>query len=322
MKRMKMKANDIIKNKQMLWALSLVFLLFSCGNDDGTSNDIKASTPLMQQIVSHSQHITSVEKDVSYALTDGIQITDASFTYYSKPTHMLIAEIDLTKSVTLATSTPDDKPSMGGLQQVTVQAAKAEEGGKKVYLGINGDVYGFYSGKENGYVSAGVFYKDGKAIKDVAADGFKNVFCVQKDGSVQICSFDEFQSIKDNTMQALGGWDRLIANGKAVEYSINDNNMSFHPRTFLGVDEDCRKVLLFVIDGRQPGYSNGMRMEDMIYVCQGAGCHNAMNLDGGGSTTMVYRVEQGNKATFEIMNKPSDNPARSVANGLLVVEKK
>ena len=65
-----------------------------------------------------------------------------------------------------------------------------------------------------------------------------------------------------------------------------------------------------------------MRMEDMIYVCQGAGCHNAMNLDGGGSTTMVYRVEQGNKATFEIMNKPSDNPARSVANGLLVVEKK
>ena len=79
---------------------------------------------------------------------------------------------------------------------------------------------------------------------------------------------------------------------------------------------------MFVIDGRQAEYSNGMCLEDMMYLCQGAGCYQALNLDGGGSTTMVRRIEKGGDVSFEIMNKPSDKPARSVINGLQVIEKK
>ena len=81
-------------------------------------------------------------------------------------------------------------------------------------------------------------------------------------------------------------------------------------------------LYMFVIDGRQPEYSNGMLLEDMMLLCQGAGCYQALNLDGGGSTTMVRRVEQaGSPVSFEIMNTPSDVPSRAVLNGLQVIEK-
>jgi hypothetical protein len=58
-----------------------------------------------------------------------------------------------------------------------------------------------------------------------------------------------------------------------------------------------------------------------MLLCQGAGCYQAFNMDGGGSTTMVRRVEKGSSVSFEVMNQPSDNPARSVINGLQVIEK-
>lgn len=55
---------------------------------------------------------------------------------------MIIAEVDLNKNVTIVTSTPDNKPEVGKiLQQVTVQAEKAEAAGRKVILGTNGDFY-------------------------------------------------------------------------------------------------------------------------------------------------------------------------------------
>ena len=44
-------------------------------------------------------------------------------------------------------------------------------------------------------------------------------------------------------------------------------------------------------------------------------------MDGGGSTTMVHRVEEGGSLSFEVMNQPSDNPARAVINGLQVIAK-
>lgn len=119
------------------------------------------------------------------------------------------------------------------------------------------------------------------------------------------------------------GWQRLLIDGQlAGKFTVNDNAMQFHPRTFVGVSKDNKKVYLFVIDGRQPEYSNGMLLEDMMLLCQGAGCYQALNLDGGGSTTMVRRVEQaGSPVSFEIMNTPSDVPSRAVLNGLQVIEK-
>jgi hypothetical protein len=72
------------------------------------------------------------------------------------------------------------------------------------------------------------------------------------------------------------------------------------------------KSLLFVaVDGRQPSHSMGMSLEERGKLMIDLGCREAVNMDGGGSTTMVVRGA--------VMNRPSDGIDRSVSNGWAVV---
>jgi len=83
-----------------------------------------------------------------------------------------------------------------------------------------------------------------------------------------------------------------------------------HPRTLLGIDR--RGALwMIAIDGRQPGYSGGMSFPELVSLCLRLDLVNAINLDGGGSTTMVVKGE--------IVNKPSDAAGpRPVSDAILV----
>ena len=157
-------------------------------------------------------------------------------------------------------------------------------------MGTNGD---FYSKKNDLWIPGGLFYKDGVAIKTEIGWEADHVFYMLKDGTAHITSVPEFKLVEREVVHAIGGWQRMVQDGEVVKnFTVNDNAMQFHPRTFVGVSADNRKVYLFVVDGRQPEYSNGMRLEDMMLLCQGAGCYQAFNMDGGGSTTMVRRVEK------------------------------
>jgi len=83
-----------------------------------------------------------------------------------------------------------------------------------------------------------------------------------------------------------------------------------HPRTLIGID---RKGMLWLvaIDGRQPDYSMGMTFKDLLALCDRLDLVNALNLDGGGSTTMV--------AAGALVNKPSDvTGPRPVSDALVV----
>lgn len=83
-----------------------------------------------------------------------------------------------------------------------------------------------------------------------------------------------------------------------------------HPRTVIGVDGKGT-IWLAAIDGRQPNHSIGMTFEDMQRLCDRLGLRDALNLDGGGSTTMVVNGA--------IVNKPSDiGGPRAVSDALLV----
>jgi hypothetical protein len=83
-----------------------------------------------------------------------------------------------------------------------------------------------------------------------------------------------------------------------------------HPRTLMGVDR--RGYLwLVAIDGRQPDYSVGMTFAELVALCDRLQLTNALNLDGGGSTTMVVRGG--------IVNRPSDSAGpRPVSDAVLV----
>ena len=300
-----------------------LFALCSCAENEVENPHKGAKLPVMQSIADNVPYIQSVDKEESYQLVDGIHIVDVTFTYCRKPTRMLIAEIDLTKDVTISVSTPDNLDEVGSkLQTVAEQAMCAEKAGKHVYLATNGDYFSESTTAAGTWIPGGLVYKDGKALWTTPGYEADHAFYILKDGTAHISTIEGFKENEANVMSALSGWQRMMIDGEPVKkFSVNDNAMDFHPRTFVGVSKDNLKVQLFVLDGRQPNYSNGMRLEDMILLCQGAGCYQALNLDGGGSTTMVKRTETGGQVSFELMNTPSDNPVREVLNGLVVIKK-
>jgi hypothetical protein len=117
--------------------------------------------------------------------------------------------------------------------------------------------------------------------------------------------------------QCVGGGPRLVRDGKVA---VNDDSEKFgksfirdrHPRTAVGVSKDRRTLFLVTVDGRQPLVSIGQNLPDLAEYMVRIGCWEAMNLDGGGSTTMVVRGE--------VVNSPSDRTGpRTVTNSLLVV---
>jgi hypothetical protein len=127
----------------------------------------------------------------------------------------------------------------------------------------------------------------------------------------------ELKPFQSEIYQLVGGLPRLIRDGKiSIEWEKENIRKSFssqrHPRTAVGFTKNNDIVIFFVVDGRQPGYSVGMNLPELAtYMCDW-GIHQGLNLDGGGSSTMIVRGEA--------VNQPSDPTGeRPVANALLIV---
>ena len=142
-----------------------LFALCSCAENEVENPHKGAKLPVMQSIADNVPYIQSVDKEESYQLVDGIHSVDVTFTYCRKPTRMLIAEIDLTKDVTISVSTPDNLDEVGSkLQTVAEQAMCAEKAGKHVYLATNGDYFSESTTAAGTWIPGGLVYKDGKAL--------------------------------------------------------------------------------------------------------------------------------------------------------------
>ena len=120
--------------------------------------------------------------------------------------------------------------------------------------------------------------------------------------------------------QAVGGFPMLVRDGRVDPRVDSAGAESFrgpNPRTAVGVAADGRRLLLVANDGRQAGYSTGMSLRELAELFVAMGAREAINLDGGGSTTLV--VADG-ASGFRIANRPSDAAGeRPVANALAVV---
>jgi hypothetical protein len=109
----------------------------------------------------------------------------------------------------------------------------------------------------------------------------------------------------------IGGGPQLIKNGK-VAIMTEGFNESFsktrHPRTAIGRTKEG-DVWILTVDGRQT-MSGGASLEETAWLMFRLGCIDAINLDGGGSTTLNIRGLT--------LNRPSDGSERPVANALVV----
>ena len=119
----------------------------------------------------------------------------------------------------------------------------------------------------------------------------------------------------DHVAELIGGFPLLLQEGQREEYPIGEIRLPFaerrHPRSAIGRHPDGT-VFLIAVDGRHPGHSVGMTLNELTAFLENLGITEALNLDGGGSTTLVVEGS--------IANRPSDEEGeRSVANALLVL---
>lgn len=113
---------------------------------------------------------------------------------------------------------------------------------------------------------------------------------------------------------AVGGGPRLLRDGRiCVEWLEEKIPISVverrHPRTAVGLTE--KGMVWVVVDGRQPNYSQGMTLWELAKFLRDMGCRDALNLDGGGSSTLILHGE--------VVNRPSEGRERPIINALLLL---
>ena len=253
-----------------------------------------------------------ITQDIRFATSaDGKQMA-----YY-------IATADLTRDdVHLYASYKDNDPSLGwGMQRVEDQMTAAQQKygdpeseyyieNYNVIAGVNGAGFNMSTGEPGGLLVMG-----GKEYHGIDGNGF---FGVLKDGTPIIGTTEEYNTIyKDQLAEGIAGFgSTLVKDGKVVITATSNYYSSRASRTAAGITK-TGKVVLMVLDGRQEPFSCGGSMIEIAQIMLEAGCVEAINLDGGGSTTFVAKQE--GEDTFSVVNRPSDGYARSVSTALILV---
>ncbi|MBH0165174.1 phosphodiester glycosidase family protein [Fictibacillus sp. 7GRE50] len=244
-------------------------------------------------------------------LAPGVEEKHYSFeSKEGKKIESYVVEVDVhNPNVSIEAGTPNDGDSFG-LQPVRAQANAANGENHQVVAAVNADFYNMATGEPHGVV-----YKEGRSIKGTSGRSW-NFFGIKKDGSAVIGNPSDYESIKTDLQEALGGNAILVRNSQI--YQTPQTGQDKEPRTAVGIKEDG-DVFFVVIDGRQEPYSAGISMKDLAQLMLDHGAVHALNLDGGGSSTFTTR-KRGDDV-LEVDNQPSDRNERSVANSWLVVTK-
>lgn len=111
---------------------------------------------------------------------------------------------------------------------------------------------------------------------------------------------------------AVSGGALLLENGEVPE-KFTANITGANPRTAIGISKDGNTLYLITVDGRQSS-SIGMTQTELAEFLKEKGIYNAMNLDGGGSTTMIGR--KLGELAIKTINSPSGVTLRKVTNAI------
>ncbi|MEU6892668.1 phosphodiester glycosidase family protein [Streptomyces sp. NPDC046557] len=113
---------------------------------------------------------------------------------------------------------------------------------------------------------------------------------------------------------ALGGREPLVLAGIPQNHDGERNNAAA-PRTAVGLSPDGRRLHLVTVDGRQRD-SGGLTLTGLGRMMRRLGAFDALNLDGGGSSTLL--AGRTGATTLTVENSPSDGTLRPVPNGLVL----
>ena len=177
---------------------------------------------------------------------------------------------------------------------------------------INAGGYDMSNGRPSG-----AFIMSGTVINEPTG----TTFWIDKDGNAHITSAQECNAAlaAGNVLEAVASFGDIFENGHARSGLDNTTRAS---RTAIGIKADGTVVMLMV-DGRQAPYSVGMTMAEVGAAMEALGCVQAVNLDGGGSSTFATQregeSENNTSAGLTLRCRPSDGYERKVSNTIMVL---
>ena len=214
---------------------------------------------------------------------ENVKITYTQYT--SNGTTIHVADVQLSSAEYLKTAFAEDTYGKN-VTEATSEIAEAHD----AILAINGDYYGV---QEKGYV-----IRNGIVYRDQA--GESEVLCIYADGSMKIVdpSTVTAQELADQGVwQAFSFGPGLVENGE-ISVSLDSEvgrAKASNPRTAIGVIDELHYVFV-VSDGRTDD-SEGLSLYELASFMDQLGVQTAYNLDGGGSSTMVFRNQIINNPT-------------------------
>lgn len=168
-------------------------------------------------------------------------------------------------------------------------------------LAVNGD--GFEPWHSNGIFDT--YPRSGDPVKPIGFAASEGVVYSQVTDNEPILYISRtnrarFNSAPGNIFNAISGNTMLVEKGEIVI----DDDQTPQPRTAIGVDKNERNMIIVVVDGRLPGYSEGATLQELAQIMIEFGTFFAMNLDGGGSSTLVKEARLGQTG---LLNTPIQN---------------
>ncbi|MCQ2483717.1 MAG: phosphodiester glycosidase family protein [Clostridia bacterium] len=247
-------------------------------------------------LAEYNSHIETVKEETE-VVCDGVVYSHMLCEDKNNaPVHMFLLEVDSSKA-SLYVGTPDD-----GYDNVEVCAKVPEminsavKNGHNAVAAVNADFFDIFGNKS----PSGLCVKNGRVVAN--ADSSRPFIGIKKDGTPLLTTLTENPDVINELDCAAAGLEMIVKDGKIFEWGeLEPFSYVRHPRTAAGLTKDG-KILLLVVDGRIPDYSNGATLVDLADFMISRGADRALNLDGGGSS--VIYTKRG--AEFVLHSNPAD----------------
>ena len=273
----------------------VLYILFSCKSTDGVDNYI------LDNVDFQEWRIDSIANGVIWKNCHFDKLFDSKQNINIIDVDLLKANVDLVYSDSLKFLTSSYGILHNGIAAVNGTFFNMKDGGSLEFLKINGKIIT-------------------KVVDEERIQPFKGeaALTIDKSNNLDIIVNKDSIYYSDKYKDIISAGPLLIFNNR-MELVVEDKFcLERHPRTAIGITSN-NHLILFVVDGRSIE-SAGFTIKELALFMKSLNCIKALNMDGGGSSSMWVKNEPYNG----IINKPSDNKnfdhdgERPVANAIVI----
>ena len=272
------------------------FVITRVYGDSNSANPITAETEQGGAATGSAGSTTGADSSADSDAAESAVVTGDSYSdenisvelseYTSNNTQIHVAEVTLSSPEYLQTYL-----AHGVYGKNVTEATSEMADDVDAILAINGDYYG---ARESGYVIRG-----GEVYRNSADQGQEDLV-IYEDGSFGIINESDVTAeelVEDGVVQSLSFGPALVENSEVAvaEGEEVGRAMASNPRTAIGIKDDG--TYLFVVSDGRTDESEGLSLAELAEFMQSLGAETAYNLDGGGSSTMVFNGEVVNTPT-------------------------